>query len=145
MLDLVVCVALGVDMFDCVYPSRTARFGTALVRTGTLNLKSSQYMFDYNPIEEDCNCKVCKKYTRACLHSLVKSDQISAQLLTYHNLAFQKRLMDDMRSAIIDGSFPQFVQNFMEKQFPQHDYPIWIVEALNSVKIKLNYGEEQKE
>ena len=63
-VDLVVCSALGVDMFDCVFPSRTARFGTALVMSGGLNLKQKQFKNDNNPIEKDCFCKVCKNYTR---------------------------------------------------------------------------------
>ena len=63
-VDLVVCCALGVDMFDCVFPSRTARFGTALVMSGSLNLKQKQFKNDQRPIEEDCNCRVCKNYTR---------------------------------------------------------------------------------
>jgi tRNA-guanine transglycosylase len=142
-LDLVVCVALGVDMFDCVFPSRTARFGSALVRSGSINIRHAQYANDFSPLEADCPCRVCKNYTRAYLHLLTKSDQLSSQLLTFHNLAYQKRLMDDMRDAIIDGSFPQFVIDFMLCQFPQRDYPEWIIHALSSVGIKLVSPEQR--
>lgn len=137
-LDLVVCVALGVDMFDCVFPSRTARFGTALVRQGgSLNLRHSIYANDFTPLEADCPCRVCQLYTRSYLHFLTKSDHLSSQLLTFHNLAFQKRLMDDMRQHILQQTFPAFVQQFMLQQFPQRDYPSWICDALASVGITL--------
>lgn len=136
-LDLVVCVALGVDMFDCVFPSRTARFGTALTRFGSINLRHAQYANDFGPIEPDCPCRVCSQYTRAYLHLLAKSEQLSGQLLTFHNLAYQKRLMDDMRAAIVKGTFNQFVIDFMLLQFPQRDYPSWVIEALASVNIHL--------
>ena len=144
-LDLVVCVALGVDMFDCVFPSRTARFGTALVRTGSINIRHSQYANDFRPLEEDCPCRVCKQYTRAYLHLLSKSEQLSGQLLTFHNLAYQKRLMDDMREAILDNTFPDFVIDFMAGQFPKHDYPAWVVESLASVNIKLRTPEHRND
>lgn len=152
-LDLVVCVALGVDMFDCVFPSRTARFGTALTRFGSINIRHSQYASDFSPLEADCPCRVCKQYTRAYLHLLAKSEQLSSQLLTFHNLAYQKRLMDDMRSAIIDGSFPSFVIQFMLLQFPDRDYPQWVIDSLASVNINLltpehrleDYAQDQKE
>jgi len=144
-LDLVVCVALGVDMFDCVFPSRTARFGTALVRTGSINIRHSTYANDFSPLEKDCPCRVCKQYTRAYLHMLTKSEQLSSQLLTFHNLAYQKRLMDDMRQAIIDNHFPEFVIDFMLGQFPDKDYPTWVTEALASVGIKLLTPEHRME
>lgn len=136
-VDLVVCVALGVDQFDCVYPSRTARFGTALVRTGVLHLKASQYELDFRPIEEDCGCMVCKNYTRSYLHALARKEQLGGQLLTYHNIAYQMRLMKDLRAAIIDGSFPNFVQRFMELQYPDGKYDGWVIDALASVGIRL--------
>ena len=64
-LDLVICSALGADMYDCVYPSRTARFGTALVPEGVLRLKTSSMAADYRPIDSECDCLVCKRYTRS--------------------------------------------------------------------------------
>jgi queuine/archaeosine tRNA-ribosyltransferase len=69
-VDLVVCSALGVDMFDCVFPSRTARFGSVLVPEGTLHLKSAEFANDFSPIDSRCQCMVCKNYTRAYLHTL---------------------------------------------------------------------------
>lgn len=136
-VDMVVCVALGVDMFDCVYPTRTARFGVALVDSGTINLKSSQYQFDFSPIDDNCECFVCKKYTRAYIHHLFKDNHISGQLLSYHNIAYQMRLMKNMRDSIIEGTFSEFVRNFMLKQFPSREYPNWVVESLKEAGIKL--------
>jgi queuine tRNA-ribosyltransferase len=141
-IDLVVCVALGVDMFDCVFPSRTARFGTALVRAGgSINLRHSSFASDFGPLDPDCSCRVCLSYTRSYLHLLTKSDHLSSQLLTFHNLAFQKKLMDDMRQSILDNSFTSFVQNFFLLQFPDRDYPSWISDALSSVGISLIHKE----
>jgi len=136
-VDLVVCIALGVDMFDCVYPTRTARFGTALVPTGTLNLKQTLYVNDFRPIDETCPCLTCKNYTRAFLHTKSRGDTICAVLLSYHNIAFILRLMKETRQSIIEGRFNEYVAEFMLKQFPKKDYPNWIVESLKSVGISL--------
>ena len=105
--DLVVCSALGVDMFDCVYPSRTARFGNALVWDGTLSLRarfaaaandiallelmvfSSSCATDYRPLDPGCSCAVCRTYSRAYLHTIAGRTDTAAQLITYHNIAFQ--------------------------------------------------------
>jgi queuine tRNA-ribosyltransferase len=130
-VDLVVCSALGVDMFDCVYPSRTARFGTALVATGSLHLKSAEFAKDFRPVEEDCDCMTCLNYTRAYIHALGK-EQLAGQLLTYHNIRYQMRLMQSIRSAITENRFPTFVQEFMQKQYPKGDYPNWVKEALQA-------------
>jgi len=82
-LDLVVCSALGADMFDCVYPSRTARFGTALVPEGTLRLKTATMAADYRPIDDKCDCLVCQKYSRAHLHAkITKVSKKDSRLLT---------------------------------------------------------------
>jgi len=147
-LDLVTCVALGIDMFDCVFPSRTARFGNALVRhsyphsarntmeatingSSALYLKSTEFAGDHRPIDDACNCMVCKTYSRAYLHTLAASkEQLSCQLLTYHNIAFQMRLMQDIRTSIVDGTFPNFVRQFVKQQYPQEDTPQWAIDAL---------------
>uniref|UniRef100_A0A3N7EYH0 tRNA-guanine(15) transglycosylase-like domain-containing protein n=2 Tax=Populus trichocarpa TaxID=3694 RepID=A0A3N7EYH0_POPTR len=85
-LDIVVCSALGADMYDCVYPTRTARFGTALVPEGLLKLKHKSMADDTRPIDPTCACMVCKNYTRAYIHCLVTKDAMGSQLLSYHNL-----------------------------------------------------------
>lgn len=136
-VDLVVCVALGVDMFDCVYPSRTARFGTALVREGTLQLTKNQFAKDTRPIDKDCYCSTCKNYTRAYLHIVAAKESTGAQLITIHNIAYQMRLMRDIRQSIIDQTFPQFVQQFMIQHYPTKKYPTWVVDALKDANITL--------
>ncbi|KAL1496962.1 hypothetical protein ABEB36_008005 [Hypothenemus hampei] len=135
--DLVVCCALGVDMFDCVFPTRTARFGCALLMTGQINLKKNTYANDMNPIDKDCSCNTCKKYTRAYLHGIVTDLPVACHLLTEHNVAFQLRLMRTIRENILNGTFVEFVQNFMSKIYPDKNYPSWIRDSLDAVHITL--------
>ncbi|XP_063838776.1 queuine tRNA-ribosyltransferase catalytic subunit [Ostrinia nubilalis] len=137
-IDLVICVALGVDMFDCVYPTRTARFGCALISTGQLNLRQKQYETDLNPIDKDCSCSTCKTYTRAYLHSIVTVETVACHLISVHNLAFQMRLMQTMRQNIEKGTFPQFVNNFVNEMYSDTEIPPWIIDSLSSVGIQIN-------
>uniref|UniRef100_A0A336LVM2 Queuine tRNA-ribosyltransferase catalytic subunit 1 n=1 Tax=Culicoides sonorensis TaxID=179676 RepID=A0A336LVM2_CULSO len=137
--DLVVCVALGIDMFDCVFPTRTARFGCALVRKGQLNLKNKKYALDTNPIEDDCSCTTCKSYTRAYLHHIVTVQSVSCSLLTIHNVAFQLKLMNDIRKAIQNQKYPDFVRNFIRNYFKEQEIPKWIIDALSAVNIDLTH------
>lgn len=137
--DLIVCVALGVDMFDCVYPTRTARFGNALVKSGNLSLKQQQYESDFSPIDPDCPCLTCKKYTRAYLHMLIARDETGCHLITIHNIAYQLNLMRKARESIMKGEFPQFVRQFMTDMFgdDKEKYPKWMIEAFASVNISI--------
>lgn len=136
-VDLVVCVALGCDMFDCVFPTRTARFGVALVPTGKLQLRHQRYAEDFEPIDDTCSCSTCAQYTRAYLHTIVTHESVACSLLTIHNVAYQLRLMRDMRDSIVADRFPDFVQGFFARMFPSRNYPLWAVDALNSVNISL--------
>ncbi|XP_049868109.1 queuine tRNA-ribosyltransferase catalytic subunit [Pectinophora gossypiella] len=136
-IDLVVCVALGVDMFDCVFPTRTARFGCALINTGQLNLKQQKYETDLNPIDRDCSCSTCKNYTRSYLHCIVTVETVACHLISVHNIAFQMRLMRTMRENIEKGTFPQFVHKFVNDLYPDGNYPNWVVNSLNSVGINI--------
>nr|ADD24307.1 Probable queuine tRNA-ribosyltransferase [Lepeophtheirus salmonis] len=139
-VDLVVCSALGIDMYDCVYPTRTARFGTALVfdSPGNINLKSQKYAMDFTPIDKDCKCSTCAHYTKAYLHTLASKTPTGCHLLTVHNVAFQLRLMTNMRDSIIEDKFPHFVKSFFERYYPNKEsYPGWAVEALGAVGIAL--------
>lgn len=140
-IDLVVCTALGVDMYDCVYPTRTARFGVALLDTGTLRLKSRECADDASPLDEECVCVACTKFTRERLHIMVKEgDPIGVQLLTMHNVAYMMRLVTRMRDAILEGVFIEFVKVFVRKMFPgeiggKKEIPLWVKDALKSVDI----------
>lgn len=136
-VDLIVCSALGIDMYDCVFPTRTARFGCALVQTGQLNLKQAQYKKDLIPIDESCECSTCKTYTRAYLHQIATIETVSCHLLTVHNLAFQMKLMRDIRNSIKEQKFPKFIQEYMLAVYPNKDYPIWIINALEAVNVTL--------
>mmetsp|Transcript_28779 Transcript_28779/g.66891 ORF Transcript_28779/g.66891 Transcript_28779/m.66891 type:complete len:459 (+) Transcript_28779:101-1477(+) len=141
-LDIVVCVALGVDMFDCVYPCRTARFGTALTRTGQLRLTSSEFANDFRPIEPD---SAIKEYSRAMLHTIVTKEPIAASLITHHNLHFMLSLLREMREAIKAQTFPEWVRKFLQDFFPAaHPPPCkfcpprWVKDALEAAKIPVD-------
>ncbi|URE44872.1 hypothetical protein MUK42_25132 [Musa troglodytarum] len=107
-LDIVVCSALGADMYDCVYPTRTARFGTALIPEGLLKLKNQAMANDERPIDPTCLCMVCKNYTRAYLHCIVTKDPMGSQLVSYHNLSYMMRLSKDLHTSIVEGRFPEY-------------------------------------
>ena len=142
--DLVVCVALGVDMFDCVYPTRTARFGVALIRgiNGSIRIKSSEYANDLSPLMKDCPCLTCKKYTRAYLHTVLKDNNpIAAQLITIHNIAYMMSLMRTMRQAILQGEkiYDQWISQFMKDTYgTKEKYPKWAVDGLVLAGIELS-------
>lgn len=137
-LEMVVCCALGIDMYDCVFPIRTARFGCALVSSGQLNLKLAKYKFDFQPIDEKCECSTCKRYTRAYLHSVVTLETNACHLLSIHNLCFQMTLMKLVRKSIKEQKFPQFVREFVGKVFVDKPCPVWAINALKAVNITLN-------
>ncbi|XP_044266918.1 queuine tRNA-ribosyltransferase catalytic subunit [Tribolium madens] len=135
--DLVICCALGCDMFDCVFPTRTARFGCALTRTGQLNLKKEKFKKDFKPIDENCPCNTCKNYTRAYLNGIVTVHPSACHLITEHNLVFQMTLMKDIRESIKKDKFPEFVRKFMLDLYPNKEYPTWVRDSLSAVNISL--------
>ena len=112
--DLVNGVRRGVDIFDCVLPTRLARNGAALTRTGRMNMKNAPYARDPRPVEEGCACYCCANFTRAYVRHLVVSDEIlGAVLLTQHNVHLLLTLMREMRAAILDGTFEGYAENFL--------------------------------
>ncbi|XP_042390199.1 queuine tRNA-ribosyltransferase catalytic subunit 1-like isoform X1 [Zingiber officinale] len=137
-LDIVVCSALGADMYDCVYPTRTARFGTALVPEGILKLKNRAMANDERPIDLTCSCMVCKNYTRAYLHGLVTKDAMGSQLLSYHNLSYMMRLSKNLHTSIVEGRFPEFVRGFLQTQFPRGDVPEWVCNAMEVAGVDIS-------
>ena len=107
--QLVKLVACGLDLFDCVLPTRAARHGTAYTRSSHLNLKAAQYREDFTPIESGCECLCCKQFTRSYVRHLMHAGEILGQrLLTIHNLHVYLRLMQDMGAAIQSGQFEEF-------------------------------------
>lgn len=138
-LDIVICSALGADMYDSVYPTRTARFGVALVPDGVLKLKNSAYARDYRPLDEECGCMVCRRYTRAFLHPLAaKGLAFAANLITYHNIAYMMRLSAQIREAIKEQRYPQFVRQYVARQFPRGDVPDWVRDGCQLAGISLD-------
>ena len=114
--DLIVGSMNGIDMFDCVLPSRNARHGSAFTSHGKVQVKNTSLKEDFSPLDKECNCFVCKTYTRSYLNHLVKSDEIlGMRLLTYHNLAFLKKLMAQVRQAIKEDRLLDFKNEFFEK------------------------------
>jgi queuine tRNA-ribosyltransferase len=104
--DLIGAVMRGVDMFDCVLPTRSGRNGQAFTKRGPVNLRNARHADDPRPLEDDCRCPACRHYSRAYLHHLVKSDEILASmLLTWHNLTHYQDLMAGLREAIATKRF----------------------------------------
>lgn len=105
--------------------------------TGQLNLKHKKYKNDFEPIDKNCNCSTCETYTRAYLHGIVTVHTVSCHLLTIHNVAFQLRLMKNIRDSIAAGKFPGFVADFFRQLYPDKNYPRWVIDALGAVNIFL--------
>lgn len=115
--DLVNGVLRGIDIFDCVLPTRIARNGAAFVRGGRINLRNARYTDDPSPVDPTCDCYACSRFSRAYIRHLVKADEILASiLLTTHNLHFLLRLMDDLRKAIRKGRVAEFAGEFFEAE-----------------------------
>jgi len=111
--DLVECVARGVDMFDCVLPTRNARNGQLLTRTGVIAIKNAQYAEDRTPPDAECGCPTCRRFSRAYLrHLYVAGEMTAATLLTAHNLYFYLDLMAKIREAIVFGTFEKLRSEF---------------------------------
>ncbi|MBR2173924.1 tRNA guanosine(34) transglycosylase Tgt [Sphingopyxis sp.] len=111
--DLVGAVARGVDMFDCVLPTRSGRNGQAFTRDGPINIRNAKFAEDPAPLDADCRCPVCTTWSRAYLHHLVRSgEMLGAMLMTQHNLHYYQDLMQDMRDAIAAGRFASFQSDF---------------------------------
>lgn len=111
--DLVGAVARGIDMFDCVLPTRSGRTGQAFTADGPINIKNARFGEDTGPLDPDCGCPVCSTWSRAYLHHLIRSGEIlGAMLMTEHNLYFYQSLMTKMRDTIAAGTFTKFASNF---------------------------------
>jgi queuine tRNA-ribosyltransferase len=112
--QLLEMVARGMDMFDCVLPTRLARNGTAFTAAGTLNLKNAEFALDKRPIEENCACPTCHEFTRGYVRHLIKAEEIlGLRLVTLHNLHFYLNLMSRTRTEIERGTFDQFRKTFV--------------------------------
>ncbi|MBN2629761.1 MAG: tRNA guanosine(34) transglycosylase Tgt [Rhodobacteraceae bacterium] len=111
--DIVGAVQRGIDMMDCVLPSRSGRTGQAWTRHGQVNIKNARHQDDPRPLDEDCTCPACRGYSRAYLHHVFKAQEmISGMLLTWHNLHYFQELMQGLRAAIAEGRLAAFVADF---------------------------------
>jgi queuine tRNA-ribosyltransferase len=111
--DLLEGVARGIDLFDCVVPSRHGRTGSLFTTTGRVVIKQAQYAEDERPIDPDCACPVCRRYSRAYLHHLfMVKEMLGARLNTIHNLWYFSELMRRIREALVEGTFPEFRESF---------------------------------
>jgi queuine tRNA-ribosyltransferase len=114
--DLIEAVARGVDMFDCVLPTRNGRTGQAFTSRGKLNIKNARWTKDNRPLDESCRCSVCGRHSRAYLRHLYLTGEIlGSVLLTHHNLAFFLDTMRGVRQSIRSGDFPKFRHEFTER------------------------------
>lgn len=109
-------VQSGVDMFDCVLPTRNARNGSYFTRRGPLSIKQERWAYDFSPVDSECDCMVCKTYSKAYLRHLFKSQEILSSILaSYHNLYFLNNLVKEIRNAINENGFEEYRKNFLEK------------------------------
>jgi queuine tRNA-ribosyltransferase len=114
--DLLEAISCGVDMFDCVLPTRNGRTGSAFTSFGKINIRNARFATDQDPLDKDCVCSVCKRYSRAYLRHLYQAgEMLAAILISHHNLYFFLDLMRKARNAIIQGNFDFFKKAFLEK------------------------------
>lgn len=112
--DIFACIENGADTFDCVSPARVGRNGALYTRHGRVNIKRAEFVRDFRPFDDTCDCYTCRHYTRAYLSHLFRADELLANTLaTIHNERFIVRLVDDIRASIIDGSFHEFKRKFL--------------------------------
>ncbi|WP_207458772.1 tRNA guanosine(34) transglycosylase Tgt [Azospirillum sp. SYSU D00513] len=124
--DLIGAVRRGVDMFDCVMPTRSGRTGQAFVRRGTVNIRNARHAHDERPLDDRCGCPACRSYSRGYLHHLFKANEmLGPMLLTWHNLHYYQDLMAEMRRAIEQGRFEE-VAGALEAELQEGDIPATI-------------------
>lgn len=140
VVDIIVSVALGVDMFDCVYPCRTARFGTGLTHNGVVKLRSNPYKWDFSAVSSIDSCPLINdRYSKSYFQRMKMTPSVSSSVLTYHNIAFMMELMKEMRNEIKKGTFNEWVKKYLKNYFKdEKDYPKWVKDSLSSVGIFLS-------
>jgi queuine tRNA-ribosyltransferase len=114
--DLLEAVSHGVDMFDCVLPTRNGRTGSAFTSLGSLNIRNARFRLDDRPLDEACRCSVCRRYSRAYIRHLYQAgEMLAATLISHHNLAFFLDTMRRVRQSITLGAFAEFKREYLEK------------------------------
>ncbi|KAK5111680.1 hypothetical protein LTR62_004786 [Meristemomyces frigidus] len=144
--DILVSIALGADMFDCVWPTRTARFGNAITNAGVLNLKNAAYAYDFGPVDTECQCMCCKVaadgglgITRAFIHHTAAKETAGAHLLSIHNVHYLLDMVRRAREAVLEQRYPDFLRHYFDKLYAgdKQKYPGWAVDALRGVGVDL--------
>ena len=122
-IDIIEGVIRGVDIFDCVLPTRLARHANAFTKYGKINLKNSKYKEDFTPLEEDCDCYACKNFTKAYIRHLVTLDEmLGARLLSIHNIRFLTRLTEDLRECIKNDNILEYKEEFVKNYYGSTSY-----------------------
>jgi queuine tRNA-ribosyltransferase len=120
--DIIKAIGEGVDAFDSIYPTSNARHGSLFTRTGRIDIKKIKYKHDFGPIDDDCGCEVCKNYSKAYIHHLLRTHELLGyKLATIHNLYFMQNLLSEARTAIKEGRFKEFSQKFLEDYFSKNE------------------------
>lgn len=144
--DILVSVALGADMFDCVWPTRTARFGNAITNQGVFNLRHNSYANDFSPIADGCQCICCRQpvdgglgITRAYIYHTAAKETAGSHLLSMHNVHYMLDLVRRMRAAIVEDRYPEFLKEYFGTLYSgdKEKFPAWVVEALQGVGVDL--------
>ena len=116
--DLFLGAEFGCDTFDCVGPTRMARNGSLYTLDGRINIKNAKYTYDFSPLMEDCDCECCKNYTKAYLHHLFKTDEITAKVLaSIHNEHFIVHTVDKIREALLNDTFEDYKNSFLKRYY----------------------------
>jgi queuine tRNA-ribosyltransferase len=114
--DILMAVAYGIDMFDCVLPTRNARTGAVFTSEGPITYRNADYARDDRPLDVNCDCRVCRRYSRAYLRHLYNQSEITGMsLASYHSTYFYQHLMRSIRAAIAEGRFAQFRSDFLQR------------------------------
>lgn len=112
--DILLGVSYGIDMFDCVFPTRTGRTGSLFTKNGRINIRNARFKQDFSPVEAECDCPLCTSYTKAYLHHLFRQkEMLGMRLATYHNLRFLHRLTQEIQRAIAKGTFGDYKNQFL--------------------------------
>ena len=122
-IDIIEGVIRGVDIFDCVLPTRIARHGNAFTKYGKINLKNAKFKSDFAPIEDECDCYACKNFTKSYIRHLISVDEmLGSRLLSIHNLRFLIRLTEDLRECIKNDNILEYRENFIKNYYGDKDY-----------------------
>ncbi len=114
-IDIIEGVTRGIDMFDCVLPTRLARHGNVFTRHGKINIKNAKYKYDFSPIESNCDCYTCKSYTKAYIrHLIVANETLGQRLLSIHNIRFLIKLVEDLRVCIDNNTLEEYKEEFLK-------------------------------